>query len=237
MQQKQAGRKQQSKPFNDSDDVYNFAYKIQNATSVLNRSEKITPQDKERIWQFIGHLKTLRVSKGRIAKYIYYLKMIGENLGLEFEAASRKDIEHFASSWLYEQGYSAETTADYIMVLKRFYKFLRNWNVDKEIPFPEEVRWLKKTIKANERREPEFLAPGEVKQLIRAAETTRDKAMIAVQFDGGFRPGEHLMIDVGNVRLDDSGARVLVRGKTGERTVRLISSAAVLAQYLETHPF
>ena len=89
MQQKQAGRKQKSKPFNDSDDVYDFEYKIQNATSVLNRSEKITAHDKERIWQFIDHLKALRVSKGRIAKYIYHLKMIGENLGLEFEAATR----------------------------------------------------------------------------------------------------------------------------------------------------
>ena len=98
MQQKQTGRKQKSKPYNDSDDVYDFAYKIQNATSVPNRSEKITPHDKEKIWQFIDHLKALRLSKGRIAKYIYHLKTIGENLGLEFEAATRKDIDHKASN-------------------------------------------------------------------------------------------------------------------------------------------
>ena len=141
--------------------------------------------------------------------------MIREHLGVQFEKANRKDIENFVGNWLYEQKYSAETIADYIMVLKRFYKFLRTGNVDKETPFPEEVRWLKKTIKANERKEPEFLTPDEVEKLIKAAETIRDKTMIAVQFDGGFRPGEHLLINLGDVMMDDKGARVKSPRKNG----------------------
>lgn len=118
------------------------------------------------------------MSKGRIAKYILHLKKIGEHLGVTFKPATRKDIEHFVGSWLYEQGYSAGTMADYIMVLKRFYKFLRSGNVDKDTLFPDEIRWLKKTIKPNERREPDFLTPEDVELLIKAAETIRDKAMI-----------------------------------------------------------
>jgi integrase/recombinase XerD len=231
------GKRQKSKPFNDTTDVYDFEYKLKNAISLLQKAQNISQEDKKKIWEFVELLKALRVSKGRIAKYILHLKVIGENLGVSFESATRKDLEHFVASWLYEQGYSAETIADYIMVLKRFYKFLRSGSVDKETPFPEEVKWLKKTIKANERKEPEFLTPQEVEQLIQAADSVRDKAMIAVQFDGGFRPGEHLLIDVGDIRLDDKGARVLVRGKTGERSVRLISSASILARHLETHPF
>ena len=190
MQAKQLGRKQTSKAFNDTVDVYDFQYKLQNATFLLDGSEKISSHDKEKIWEFVDLLKALRVSKGRIARYILHLKVMGENLGQPFERATRKDIEHFVASWLYEQGYSAETTADYVMVLKRFFKFLRSGDVDKETPFPEEVRWLKKTIKANERKEPEFSTPQEVEQLIQSAGSIRDKAMIAVQFDGGFRPGE-----------------------------------------------
>lgn len=87
-----------------------------------------------KISEFIELLKALKVSKRRIAKYILHLKMIRENLGLPFEEATRKDIEHFVASWLYDQGYSAEITADYVMVLKCFYKFLRSGNVDKETP-------------------------------------------------------------------------------------------------------
>jgi hypothetical protein len=80
--------------------------------------------------------------------------VIGENLGLPFENAARKDIEHFVGSRPYAHDYSAETVADYTMILKRFCKFLRFGNVDKETPFPEEVRWLKKTIEYNEKKEP-----------------------------------------------------------------------------------
>ena len=235
--QKELGKKQKSKQFNDSVDVYDFEYKLKNAESLLERSQKIAANDKQRIWEFVELLKALRVSKGRIAKYILHLKLIGENLGIQFDQVTRKDIEHFVASWLYEQGYSAETTADYIMVLKRFYKFLRSGNVDKETPFPLEVRWLKKTIKANERKEPKYSTPKEVEELIKAANITRDKCMISVGFDGGFRPGELLGINVGDVHLDEKGARILVRGKTGERSVRLISSSSLIAQYLETHPF
>jgi integrase/recombinase XerD len=177
------------------------------------------------------------VSKGRIAKYILHLKLIGENIGLPFQQADRRAIEHFVANWLYSQNYSAETTADYIMVLKRFYKFLRSENVDKETPFPPEVRWLKKTIKPNERKQPEFLTPEETESLIKVGKTLRDKTMISVDSDGGFRPGEILLLNVGDIRFDNNGARVTVRGKTGERTVRLISCAAILAQYIETHPF
>ena len=75
MQAKQLGRKQKSKQFNDSNDVYDFEYKLQNATSLLERA-KIAQQDKKKIWEFIELLKALRLSKGGIAKYILHLRLI-----------------------------------------------------------------------------------------------------------------------------------------------------------------
>ncbi|MHB8566991.1 MAG: hypothetical protein ACYC7D_12110 [Nitrososphaerales archaeon] len=52
----------------------------------MDRSTKISEKDKEIIWRFIDLLKALRVSKGRLAKYIFHLKVMGENLGLPFES-------------------------------------------------------------------------------------------------------------------------------------------------------
>ncbi|MDH2899355.1 MAG: tyrosine-type recombinase/integrase [archaeon] len=76
------------------------------------------------------------------------------------------------------------------------------------------------------------MTPEETEALIKAAKTLRDKAMISVDSDGGFRPGEVLLLNVGDVRLDKNGVRVTVRGKTGERTVRLIFCAAIIAKRL-----
>jgi len=108
-----AGKRQKAKQYVDSpDNVYGFEYKLHNAISLLERARKITPEDKQKIWQFVNLLKALRVSKGRIAKYILPLKLIRENLGVTFESASRKDIENFVGTWLYEQGYSLKYLAE-----------------------------------------------------------------------------------------------------------------------------
>ena len=109
----QKGKRQKAKQYVDTpDDVYGFEYKLKNASSLLERTEKIAPGDKQKILQFVDLLKALRVSKGRIAKYILHLKLIGENLGVTFEPATRKDIEHFVATWLYEQGYSLKYLAE-----------------------------------------------------------------------------------------------------------------------------
>lgn len=121
--------------------------------------------------------------------------------------------------------------------MKRFYKFIRTGSVDREQPFPEEVRFLKSTLKANERELPEYLTPSEVESMIKASDNQRDKAMLAVGFEAGLRASELLLLNVGDVTFDDMGARLRIRrGKTGSRLVRLISSAPILGNFLGIHP-
>jgi hypothetical protein len=65
----------------------------------------------------------------------------------------------------------------------------------------------------------------EAKAMIDSATSARDKA------------GEALGMRVSDVAFDENGARVSVRGKTGSRTVLLITSAPILGLYLQQHPF
>jgi site-specific recombinase XerD len=82
-------------------------------------------KDKDLIKQFADHLRAMGASNKRLSKYIFHLKVIGETFPTtSFKLATRKDIERF-KSWLRQQGYTAQTIADYIMILKRFYKFVR----------------------------------------------------------------------------------------------------------------
>ncbi|MHB8567991.1 MAG: hypothetical protein ACYC7D_14445 [Nitrososphaerales archaeon] len=94
--QKQIGRKQESKQL---DDVYGFEHKFQSASSLLDRSTKISEKDKEIIWRFIDLLKALRVSKGKLAKYIFHLKVIGANHDIYFAAATDNQLE----AWAFEE--------------------------------------------------------------------------------------------------------------------------------------
>ena len=215
--------------------IYYYDARYRNALKLLEESSSISKEDKDAIKEFIDHLRSQGVSIGRIAKYLFHLKVFREWLGKNFRDASRKDIEHFIA--LAREKYTPKTVGDYGFTVKRFYKFLYYGNVDKDTPWPDLVKWIKKSSKPNERSMPEFLTAQEVQKMIEAADSLRDKAMLAVGFEAGLRAAELLSMNTGDVSFDDLGAKIRVRGKTGERIVRLISSAPILASYMESHPF
>lgn len=72
--------------------------------------------------------------------------------------------------------------------------------------------------------------------MIKKLSSTRDRALIAVLYESGFRIGEALNMRIGDLVFDVQGARARVSGKTGPRTVRLITSARQLAAWIEEHP-
>ena len=217
-------------------DIYKFEKKLPMAYALLEKSS-LSQRDKELIKGFIDHLRAQNVGIARLTKYIFTLKVIGEHLGVPFEQATRKEIERFLA-WLYskEQGYSPQTTNDYAFFLKRFFKFVRSGNVDRDTPYPEEVRWVKKSIKLSETTQVGFFTPKEVEGMIAVCRNVRDRAMLAVGFEAGLRAGELLGMNVGDVAQEEKGARIKIRGKTGERSVLLVASSPLLSQYLETHP-
>ena len=233
------------------DEIHDFPYMLSNGLDRLNRDSKVRVQDRKLILSFLKHIQANQVSIGRQSKYVNTLHIAAAHIRVPFRRAKRRDMEDlmtrladFEFARRLKDGtvkrfhYSAETMADFRKMVKRFQKFVRYGDTDKETPFPDEVRWLHGTVKANERRDPLYYTDDEVVALIRAAYTVRDKAMISVAGELGPRVGELLLLRVGDVRFDDEGARLSInRGKTGPRTLRLISSATYLSEYVSTHPY
>ena len=233
------------------DEIHDFPYALKNALSRLDRDFKVRAPDRKLILAFLKHIQANQVSIGRQAKYVDTLHIAAVHIRVPFRRARRKDIEDLITRLAdfefvrrlkdgteTRHHYSAETMADFRKMIKRFQKFVRYGDTDKDTPFPDEVKWLRGTIKVNEERDPLFYTDDEVVALIKAAETMRDKAMISIAGELGPRVGELLLMRVGDVTFDDYGARLTVRkGKTGPRTLRLISSVAYLAEYVSTHPY
>ncbi|MDE1831717.1 MAG: hypothetical protein KGI02_05020 [Thaumarchaeota archaeon] len=121
--------KQQAK--GSAEEVYN--YTLQNAYKRLAEAA-ISDQDKETVSKYVSHLACMGVSKGRLAKILFHLKVFAEHLGCGICNAKRLDMERFVI-WLKGAGYAPNTESDYIIAVKRFYKFVRYDNVDLEMPF------------------------------------------------------------------------------------------------------
>ncbi|MEM4067818.1 MAG: tyrosine-type recombinase/integrase [Candidatus Micrarchaeaceae archaeon] len=212
--------------------TYNYAQRLKTARNLLEKAD-IAEDDRENIERFVSHVEAMGVSAGYRAKYMFQLKTCATIIHLT--GASRGDIERLVNE-LRKRGYAPVTLLDYMSAIKRFVKFLKYGNVDADTPFPDEVKWLKVSIKANQRRQPEFLTPHEVETMITTTTNVRNKAMLAVGFEAGLRASELLNMNVGDVFFDKIGARIKVRGKTGERVVRLISSVPLLTRWLEERP-
>ncbi len=82
------------------------------------------------------------------------------------------------------------------------------------------------------RHHEDLLTVDEVRAVIREARTTAAASAIAVCWDGALRVGELLSFEMRDIRQDEYGYVIIVRGKTGERPVRLVRSCGHLSAWL-----
>ncbi len=77
----------------------------------------------------------------------------------------------------------------------------------------------------------------EIKKILATcADSTRDKAMIAIHAEAGTRIGELLGMTIKDFTLDNYGGIIKVDGKTGVRPIRIVKSVPALTKWLNDHP-
>ncbi len=120
--------------------------------------------------------------------------------------------------------------------LKSFYRWV---NGGEEAP--ENVKWIKGNSRKKDLPVEEILNQVEVKRMIEAAPSERDKAIIAVLYESAARIGEFLSLKIRNVDFDKYGAIIILPKnctglKTGSRRIRVIDSTPYLQKWINAHP-
>ena len=171
------------------------------------------------------------LSAARVKKYLDHLRKVGEWLGNNLDEAEKEDIEELVYK-IERSDYSPYTKHDYRVVLKRFYRWLR-----KSEDYPEEVKWIRTTLKMKDELLPEdLLSEEEVMKLVEACSNPRDKAFIITLYESGARIGELGSMKISDVVFEESYARLMLQGKTGSRRVVVVASLPYLQTWLQNHP-
>jgi len=219
-------------------DIHRTGHKIELAIKRLKNSN-ISEQDKALIFNFKDYTSVMGFSNHRILKYLDNLRRMAEWLEVPFESATKEHIMNLVLI-IQKKDYAEQTKFQYKVMLKKFYKWLRNRAIDDidEWIMPNEVKWIKTKIPINKKKLPEELVNiQDVEKMIKAADHPRDKAMVSLVYEGGFRIEELLTLHIKNVSFDEYGAKIMVRqGKTGMRPVRVVASAPYLITWIENHP-
>lgn len=204
---------------------------LQQRINVLKADKELSEANIKTILSFVRACSVEGLGEHRIRKYISILKQICLMMGgKDITRAKREDIENILIA-IRERTNSEETRHDYLVTLKKFYRWL-NGGED-----PEITKFFSATKNKNKIKLPEdLLTEPEVLAMIETTRNPKDRALIAVLWDTGARIGEVGTLLLKNIKFDEYGAEILVNGKTGMRRIRAVFSVPYLMRWLEIHP-
>lgn len=184
---------------------------------------------REDIESFLEYLELNGASRETRRGYTTAIKSLSVD-GKLYGELEKEDIVRWLRE-LDEKYQSPHTWHDYRRRVKRFLRWLHNG----EKPLPEAVKCIK-VGKLRRSLGVEVLTEQEVKAIVEACENQRDRAMLFTLYESGCRAGELLSLRTKDVEIDRYGVVLRVRGKTGERRIRIVAAAPDLQLWLNMHP-
>ncbi|NIO23063.1 MAG: tyrosine-type recombinase/integrase [Candidatus Aenigmarchaeota archaeon] len=211
---------------------------VENKLKELLSDRTITDRNRDHILKFKDNCVAEVMGNNRIHKYLTYLPKIARILKKDFKKAEKEDIQRVLAELEKNQSYSAWTKYDFRVMIKRFYKWLEG---DDEV-YPKKVRWIKSWAVVKKARgvlPDELLTVEEIKAMIENCYNIRDKAIISVLYESGFRVSEFLGMRIKHVDFSGDLAHITFEiegAKTGMRKIPLINSIPYLANWIGNHP-
>jgi len=229
---------QQTK-FSQEIDIYGYDKRLERTHKLLKRD--LSAKNYDFIKKYDQYLTREARAKAYRLKSINTLLTLSRILKKDWDKANKEDIENIVTEvmnlYSNQQGQETNTTADCKKYLKMFFRWLKlGSKYFKEVGDPTETKPVRiQKVKDKLVRE-ELITDDDFTRLIHAAKHPRTRALIAIYYDGGARPGEALSLKIKHVKQDKIGFVINVDGKTGARPIRLIKATPYLAQWLNEHP-
>ncbi|TET20636.1 hypothetical protein E3J74_01565 [Candidatus Bathyarchaeota archaeon] len=183
------------------------------------------------ITSFLEEMRANDLADGTISNYRSNLETFARQYPKPFKEITKEEIREFINS------IETKTTRGLRKIqLKRFYRWLYGLERGQ---YPDNVRWItvKSSATTNDITKDELLTDEELKQLLKCAGDSRNRAIIAVLWESACRPAELLSLNVGSVEVTDYGFVLYIQeSKTRVRNLPIIQTTTYLARWLEDHP-
>jgi len=188
-------------------------------------------RNKEICIEYIRFKQSQGVSNSRLARITSFLCQLLRNFDFNFSSMSVEQLEDIVI-WINSQNWKEWTKYTNLRILKNFVRFL-NERYGLSLPVDRiKVKEPKNSLM------PEYLiTEEEFVKLMNATDDLQFKTLLGILYESGARIGEILNLKIQNVEFNDYGAKLYIKGKTGQRVVPIVWFANMLRQYIEAHPF
>lgn len=192
-----------------------------------------SPGNRDIIREYLVSLKGNGSKTATLGAYGNVLRRFSNAVKKPLDKVSAKDTQTYFANL---EG-AASTKELRKHTIKHFYK----WRKGNGTKVPENVAWIRAKMVQKERQKEDMLTREEVATLIRAAQTDRNRAMIAALYESGMRASEFMSLRIRDVVPKEGWMEiVLPEGatslKTGRRTIAIVDSVPYLQKWIERHP-
>jgi site-specific recombinase XerD len=194
--------------------------------------EELSDARRETFMRFVRDMELKGLSRSTVLGYVKAVRTLDCD-GKRYEELTGEDL----MSWMERigsNGWSEGTVNLFRMRVKHFLRWLHGCRSVRD-PTPEPLRVIQQ--RRTRRTLPKgILSRGEIRRLVDACDSQRDRALVFVTYELGPRDAEVLGTKIKDAEFDQFGAVLRISGKTGERRVRLIESVPDLKLWISMHP-
>ena len=199
----------------------------------------ISEADQELLVELSNTIRVLGPSEYSDHRHEFLLRRglkIAKEVGGLADAVQDREAAEAIVGWINtEQTGSPETNKDYRVALRNIGKIVTNGD-----DFPEALAWVPGGYPSNYDPAPDpadmLKWDTDIQPMLEGCLNSRDRALIALAWDLGPRPGELFDLTPGDITSHRYGLQVTLDGKTGRRSPVLIPSVHYIRRWLSDYP-
>ncbi|ADN36793.1 integrase family protein [Methanolacinia petrolearia DSM 11571] len=179
---------------------------------------------------YVKHLELKQLSEQTIQTKVWrnYNFLISNGFK-DSKQVTQDDVENYFIKRRKEC--SQVTVNGEILEIKLFFRWLVGKETEEALFENVKIKRVRSSLPTDQ-----LLTRYDIEKLVNACDRQRDRAIIMLLWDTGARIGEIVSLNIGHIEFDRYGAVVIVKGKTGMRRLRLISSVPDLQAWINVHP-
>ncbi len=197
----------------------------------VENDSQICRENKDFILQFVEDKRAEGVTSTRLTIIVQHFKRIARLTSKPFASFTEGDLKRLMA------GVEAAKWSDWTKCTSRtLIKAAMRKNGWKN----EALDWIKNKRPVNKLRSEDLLTADEMNRMVAAASTPMHKAMLAVLFDTGMRPGELLSLQYKDVVRNGTKIKIYAAGKLektqGSRVCYVYKGLPLVDAWLALHP-
>jgi integrase/recombinase XerD len=187
-------------------------------------------ETKEIVLDFIRYKQSQGLGYPRLTRVSDFIWHLVANFDLSLKELKQQEVQEVVI-WINKQKWKDWTKANYVRIFKNFLFWLNDRH-----NLGLKLKEVKVVTPKNSLLPDYLLTSEELNKLLNSMADPQDRLLFGLMYESACRVSEITSMTPNSVTFNNYGAKIQVKGKTGQRVIPIVWNAGLLKQFLENHP-